>query len=380
MGEIPRFQRTTIYHGVPAERVLLVVGDLNADGEPEIVVAARRGADGLYWLGREEDGSWRRHLMDDSYPSLEAGGFLYDLTGTGSLDFVGGGDYSTQHLSWWEYPQDPTEPWTRHLICELGAGQCHDQYVGDLDGDGRPELYFWNQGARALFSLPVPDDPRQSPWPGLCTVAEDLVEEGFAVADVDGDGRHELIAGLSWYRVRGGGRVERHRFTDDFVSPRLAVADFDGNGQVDIVVAEGDASYRRQDSDFGRVARLRHRGDPEAPWEAELLHDRLLDPHSLAVADFDGDGRPDLFVGELGDPGGNDAHTPRQRIFYSRDGHLVEHVIDAGLGTHEAKVISLAGDDGTVTGIVGKPYRGLRSEVPRSPEIDGVQLWLPEGP
>jgi hypothetical protein len=49
MGEFPHFQRTTIYHGIPAERVLLVVGDLNADGVPEIVVPARRGADGLYW-------------------------------------------------------------------------------------------------------------------------------------------------------------------------------------------------------------------------------------------------------------------------------------------------------------------------------------------
>ncbi|HCL27838.1 MAG TPA: hypothetical protein DIC52_05330 [Candidatus Latescibacteria bacterium] len=90
MGEFPHFQRTTIYHGIPAERVLL-----------------------------------------DSYPSLEAGGCLHDLTGTGSLDFVGGGDSSTKHASWWECPPEPTQPWTRHLICELGAGQCHDQYVGD---------------------------------------------------------------------------------------------------------------------------------------------------------------------------------------------------------------------------------------------------------
>jgi len=116
MSEFPKFERTTIYHGIPAERVLLVVGDLNADGAPEIVVASRCGADGLYWLGREADGNWRRHVMDDSYPSLEAGGCLFDLTGTGTLDFIGGGDYSTRHVSWWECPEDPTRLWTRHLI------------------------------------------------------------------------------------------------------------------------------------------------------------------------------------------------------------------------------------------------------------------------
>jgi hypothetical protein len=153
----------------------------------------------------------------------------------------------------------------------------------------------------------------------------------------------------------------------------VAAADFGGDGKVEVVIAEGDASYRRADSDYGRVVHLRQGGDPEALWEAEVLHDRILDPHSVAVADFDGDGRPDLFVGELGSPQGADTHPPAQRIFYSRDGRLVEQVIDEGLGTHEAKAIELDG----VVGIAGKPYRGLRSEPPRTAEIDGIQLWMP---
>lgn len=377
MSDLPPYRRTTIYHGTPAERVLLVVGDLDGDGSPEIVVASRRGENGLYWLqrsGSDWRAEWRMHLMDDTYPSLEAGGVLYDLSGTGTLDFVGGGDSSTQHVSWWECPADPTDRWTRHLICELPASQCHDQFIADVDGDGRPELYFWNQGARTLFGVPVPDDPRQSPWPGVFVVVDDVLEEGFDLADLDGDGQVELIAGLSWFRISPGGQVERHVYGDGFVSPRVAAADFAGNGQVDIVIAEGDASYRRPDSDYGRVAHFRHTGDPEAQWTAEVLHDRLLDPHSLAIADLDGDGRPDLFVGELGDPRGQDSHPPQQRIFQNVGGQLRERIIDEGLGTHEAKAIELDG----IVGIVGKPYRGLRSEAPRTPDIDGVQLWMPE--
>lgn len=76
----------------------------------------------------------------------------------------------------------------------------------------------------------------------------------------------------------------------------------------------------------------------------------------------------------VGDPHGNDSHPPQQRIFFNRQGQLVEHSIDSGLGTHEAKAIVL---DGQV-GIVGKPYRGLKSPHPRTPDIDGVQLWMPE--
>jgi len=373
MSEFPEFTRRTIFHGTPAERVLLVVGDLDNDDAPEIVIGSRRGENGLYWLEQTDGGEWRSHLMDASYPSLEAGGYLVDLTGNGRLDFVGGGDARTQHVSWWECPDDPTQRWTRHLIHELPAPQCHDQIVADIDGDGRPELYFWCQKAEALCGVRVPEDPRVSPWPGVFTLATDVLEEGFAMADVDGDGAPELIAGLSWYRVFPDGTSQRHRFAAGFVSPRLGVGDFSRDGRVEIVLAEGDASYRRTDSEFGRVVHLRPGDDPEALWDVEILHDKLLDPHSVVVADFDGDGAPDVFVGELGSPSGDDLHTPQQRIFFNRNGQLIEQVIDSGLGTHEAKLIQLDGQNG----IVGKPYRSLRAAHSRSPEIDGVQLWMP---
>jgi len=114
--------------------------------------------------------------------------------------------------------------------------------------------------------------------------------------------------------------------------------------------------------------------DIAALWPLEILRDDLLDPHSLVVADFDGDGSPDLFVGELGDPAGQDEHPPAQRIWYNRQGRLQEEIIDSGLGTHESKAIQLDG----VTGIVCKPFRTLRSDAPRPTDIDAIHLWLPE--
>ena len=63
------------------------------------------------------------------------------------------------------------------------------------------------------------------------------------------------------------------------------------------------------------------------------------------------------------------------RIFLSRADGMEEHIIDEAVGTHEAKVIVL---DGRV-GIAGKPFRVIRDNVPRGPDVDAIHLWLPKG-
>jgi hypothetical protein len=361
--------RTTIAPLPAGEWVLCVAGDVDRDSNDEIIVAGRLPAWGLHLVRRCADGSWRRHLIDDTYSQLEAGGALVDITGDGRLDFVAGGDWKCDLLHWWQCPSDPTQRWVCRTILRMPGMQSHDQLAADIDGDGRPELYFWNQGSRTLFTIPIPSDPFPSPWPGACAIATDVAEEGLLAADIDGDGRPELLAGQSWYRRTANGAWERHVFAEGFVSPRLAAADFDADGKLEIILSEGDASWNGRP--FARLARFFRPDDPTARWPFEILHDRLLDPHSLGVADFDGDGTPDLFVGELGDPRGNHPHPPAQRIFHNRGGRLVESIFDTGVGTHEAKVITLDHRPA----IVGKPFQCFDENAPRPGEIDAVHLW-----
>ena len=378
MTDSPQFQRQTIYTGPPGERTLCVVGDLTGNEVPDIVVASRGPQPELFWLRREDDGTWAHHIIDTDI-KLAAGGYLADINSNGRQDFVAGTPANDDRVFWWANPDDPTKRWQRTEIFQMPGTMSHDQFVADVDGDGRMEVYFWNQQGHMLFYAPVPDDPYQSPWPQVYVVISDLREEGLAAADVDGDGRLELIAGQSWYRApdQPGGVWRRYPFVDDYLSPRVAAADFAGDGQIEIVVAEGDATIYgppRGRSKFGRVARCRPGKNVEALWQVEVLHDHLLDPHSLFVADFTGNGLSDLFVGELGNPKGDDDHPPAQRIFFNCDGDLVEHVIETGLGTHESKAIQIDGK----TGIVGKPFRIVREGIPRTPDIDSIHLWLPK--
>jgi hypothetical protein len=371
-----RFARTGIFRGEPAERVLCVVGDVNRDGNDEVVIGQRAPKPRLSWLGRDASGTWREHLIDDTFDHLEAGGFLHDIDGDGRLDLVAGADGRGDRVWWWQCPADPGDPaarWTRREIFRMPANQSHDQLIADLDGDGRPEVYFWNQGARALFAATIPDDPRTEPWPTVTTIATDVTGEGLAAADVDGDGGLELLAGLRWYKCDRDDGWQSRAFAQSFVSTRLAVADFDGDGRVEIAISEGDASLNGRA--YGRLAVCTRGANPREPWSVRLLHDRLLDPHSLAAADFDGDGRCELFVGELGDPNGDPEHEPALRIYRWDGEQFEEQVIErTSFGVHEARPIRI---DGRL-GIVGKPYRNLHSTAPRPPEIDTIHLWLPE--
>ena len=373
MPELPVFRRHTIYEGPPADRLSCVVGDLDNDGVPEIVIASRHWdtPDQLHWFGRTDSGEWEPHLIDDTFPSISVGSVLVDLTGNGRLDLIASSDGRSNHVYWWECPDGPTERWVRRDVARLPANRTHDLMLADIDGDGRPELYIWNQDAETVFWVPLPDDPYVTPWPGFRPVVTGVNEEAFAVADVDGDGRLELIAGCSWYRLLPGGGWERHVYTEDFEGPRVVAADFDGDGRVEIALCEVGKDIGKP---YGRLALFRPGADPEDLWVADVLHDRLVDAHSLQVADFDGDGRPDIYVGEMGGTDWIHPHPPEQLIYLNRGDRMEKHIIDTGVGTHEAQVIEL---DGRV-GIVSKPYRALKESGPRPAGVDALYIYLPE--
>ncbi|WP_396613391.1 FG-GAP repeat domain-containing protein (plasmid) [Haloferax sp. S1W] len=296
----------------------------------------------VFWY---ENPGWKRHDIAKS-PELSVGGALGDLTGNGRVDLVAGQNLGQFDLYWFEQPADPRERWTRRIITSAFE-KYHDVAIEDVDDDGELEVLALSQESEVVFYYDIPDDPRQEPWPveNRHIVAENLNVEGVHVGDIDGDGKTEILAGTNLFHRTDDGTWEREVLADGWPWTRVTTADIDGDGDDEIIVTEGDLPYQGT-----RRARLGILDPPT--WDVTVIHDDLSNPHSLQVSDLDDDGRPDIFVAEMGLEAG---HVPRQFVFWNNgDGTFEPEVISSGIPTHEAKLVDLDGD-GRVD-IVGKGY------------------------
>lgn len=363
--------------GTSTQQTAAVVADLDKSGRNGFVLGFRKVAPALVWY-RPAGKGWDRYVIEKEFLTIEAGGAVCDIDGDGYPDLVFGGDWQSNCLWWWRNPGKDWKPdvsWERHTIKRSGKTQHHDQCFADFKGTGRPQLAYWNQGARTLFVADIPANPREvEEWPaeqvftGSAGEGPGKYAEGMSAYDVDGDGRPELLAGnyLFKYAAPGkwtavkigdiGGLIFAGKFIKDAPHPQIVIAPGDGSGPVKWYECKGDPL-------------------DSASWVGHDLVGRpMVHPHSLQVADIDGDGNLDIFVAEMAkwsetrkDP---DNPNAQAFIFYGDGkGGFRKTVFQTGMGFHEVRVADLNGDGRP--DILSKPYNW---ETPR------VDVWLNLGP
>lgn len=351
------------------QQTACVVFDVDRDGVVDIVIAERTQAPAIIWLRHVKIG-WEKYVIDDTRERPEAGGLGYDVDGDGDLDLVIGGDSRSDELWWYKNPSpkfDAKTPWVRRTIKKGGGKAHHDQVVADFKGTGKPQLAFWNQGAKKLFLADIPDDPRAVPsWPYVeifdySQLRGRMKQEGAFACDVDADGKVDLLAGQFWFKHTGAGRFKAIQVSDHpgriaaglFVKkpgkyPQIVLAPGDGNGPLLFIECQGDPLDRNS-------------------WVGRNLLDRdVIAGHSLAVADVNGDGHLDIFCAEMHTPG-NKEHCTAWFLYGDGQGRFRVQRLSVGIGNHDSRVADVNGDG--KLDLVTKPYTW---DTPR------LDIWLNE--
>jgi len=331
-----------------SQQTASLILDIDRDGTNDFVITERTQAPSVVWYKYRGDGNWTRFVIDDTHLRIEAGGDYFDIDNDGDLDIVFGGDAVSNQIWWWEnpYPKFKNDaPWKRYIIKNSGKNKHHDQIFGDFDGDGKMELISWNQGAEHLLLIEIPENPRvDREWEQKVIFKATGKYEGLAAADIDLDGKLDIIGAGRWFKHEDGTKFKENVIdgSEGREFSRSAAGQIIAGDRPEVVIVPGDADgplkwYQRKNGS----------------WVAHQLHEKIIHGHSLAVRDIDNDGHLDIFVAEMGRPGaGPEART---RVYWGDGkGNFIEDVIDVGKANHESKLGDLDGD-GDID-ILGKPY------------------------
>lgn len=363
----------------------------------------------MLWRNQSAPGShnhWARHVIDDDRPGqatfihgadldgdgfrdLVTGGYWYRNPGTaggdwdrhsiGELatdaallaDFDGDGDTDILATGWRGYNEKPSLPEKirRHLDADAlpfgnygsrlvwaendGAGgftvhsniqQAHGDYLQGVavmpgaDGLSRQILLSWHQEGVGLQRVTVPARVGEDLWRwSLVSLVSQA--EALSVTDLDGDGRHEVVLGTIFLQSGSDGQwhpvvVDGTRQKPD----RNRVADINGDGRKDILVGFEAVSHS------GDLAWYEQPPSPEQTWARHLIT-TVTGPMSLDVADLDGDGDPDVVVGEH-----NLEHPEQARLIWFENigegKHWLGHLVSTGDEHHDGAQVMDIDNDG----------------------------------
>src|SRR5439155_2743324 len=121
----------------------IAVADLNGDGHLDIVSSdttddktPQKDNGTLFWFENDGTGNFKQHIIAKNEPGWFERLAIGDIDGDGRPDVVVVLNRAGS-VVWFRNPGKPaTGPWQRHVIVNGGLPGAYDVALGDFDGDG----------------------------------------------------------------------------------------------------------------------------------------------------------------------------------------------------------------------------------------------------
>ncbi len=334
----------------------VVACDINHDGKPDLVALAS-GMTDLVWF---ENPGWERHVIASNLHGM-INLAAWDTDGDGIPEIVLAYEFSMEAqkslgiVAALHHHGDPKLPWTVQEIDRLPTS--HRLRWADIDGTGK----------KVVVNAPLTGATAQAPEyrahvplvyyrPGewkrrLIDDRNEGVQHGITVVDWDGHGRDALLTasflGIHLYRPGPDLHWTRAEISTGNPAPWPKCGSSDtavGKTGKDRFIAAIEPWHGNQ------VVVYRNAG---SAWNRDVIDDSILDGHTIAAADLDGDGNDEIIAGFRGNP---------WRVYiYRFDGKKWNRqTLDDGVSAASCAVADLNGDGKPDIACIGSATHNLK--------------------
>jgi hypothetical protein len=299
----------------------LKIADMNGDGKPDLVFASACGSDRTCQTAKATvgimlgngDGTFNSAIVSDArgFPAQDLA--VADFNGDGKLDvatvhcdasricsigraraaiLLGNGDGTLRSA----------------VLIPLGQQVPTSVAAADVNGDGKSDVVITGCGI-ANLTLDTCDNRdtydvllgngNGTFQPHITSSFPDYPPRSLDLADINGDGRPDMVfgveLGINVLLGHGDGKFQppvRYDTNSGCDSDAVTIADLDRDGRPDMLVSTQDCS-----APHGAVSFMKGNGD--GTFQPMVGFDSGgSDPAATAVADVNGDGKPDVIVAD----------------------------------------------------------------------------------